>query len=140
VATGEREHIKIYGTDYPTPDGTCVRDYVHVNDLAAAHLVALKYLLAGGNSTAYNLGNSKGYSVKQVIDAASRVTGRPISCVEAPRREGDPAVLIAASEKIRRELNWRPQFEKLEAIVASAWDWEQRLLVQDRKVAATGPV
>jgi len=125
VATGERENITIFGTDHDTPDGTCLRDYVHVNDLAAAHLLALKALQDGAPSAAYNLGNSRGISVKEVIETARRVTGHPIPAVEGPRRPGDPAVLVAGSDKARRELGWRPQFETLEVIVETAWQWHK---------------
>ena len=119
--------IKIFGTDYPTDDGTCVRDYVHVCDLARAHLLALIALNDGYPSAVFNLGNSVGHSVRQVIDVARAVTGKAIETVECGRREGDPAVLVASSDKIRRELNWVPEFEDLEAIIASAWRWHRRL-------------
>lgn len=115
--------IKIFGTDYPTEDGTCVRDYIHVTDLANAHLGALQALMDGSDSTAYNLGNSVGYSVRQVIDLSEKVTGKRIQIVEDAKRPGDPAVLIAGADKIKRELNWRPQYEELEAIIATAWRW-----------------
>jgi UDP-glucose 4-epimerase len=123
VAAGRRERIAIFGTDHATADGTCVRDYVHVNDLAAAHLLALEALAAGAPAAAYNLGNSRGYSVREVIAAARRVTGRAIPSVEAPPRLGDPATLVAASDKARRELGWQPTYETLPAIIASAWKW-----------------
>lgn len=126
VATGEREHIKIFGTDYPTHDGTCVRDYVHVSDLAQAHLLALKRLLAGGESAVYNLGNNRGYSVREVVEVARKITGHPIPVIETGRRAGDPAVLVASSDKIRRELGWRPNYEDLETIVKTAWAWHQK--------------
>jgi UDP-glucose 4-epimerase len=126
VATGQRESIKIFGTDYPTPDGTCLRDYVHVNDLTQAHLLALRHLLAGGGSTVYNLGNSIGYSVREVIETARRITGHPIPAVTAARRPGDPAQLIADSAKIRRELNWEPRYEDLASIIQAAWVWHQK--------------
>jgi UDP-glucose 4-epimerase len=126
VATGQRESIKIFGTDYPTPDGTCLRDYVHVNDLTQAHLLALRHLLAGGGSTVYNLGNSIGYSVHEVIETARRITGHPIPAVTAARRPGDPAQLIADSAKIRRELNWEPRYEDLVSIIQAAWVWHQK--------------
>jgi len=125
VAQGRREAIKIFGTDYPTPDGTCVRDYIHVLDLASAHLMALKALQAGERRV-YNLGNGKGYSVREVIEAARRVTGHPIPVEEVPRRAGDPAVLVASSARIRRELGWQPAYPDLETILASAWAWKQR--------------
>jgi len=126
VATGERQNIKIFGTDYPTQDGTCVRDYVHVSDLAQAHLLALEALMAGKNSAIYNLGNNKGYSVREVIEVARKVTGHPIPVEESARRAGDPAVLIASSDKIRRELGWQPRYEDLETIVKTAWVWHQK--------------
>jgi UDP-glucose 4-epimerase len=124
VALGQRESIKIYGTDYDTPDGACIRDYIHVRDLAAAHLLALQGL-EERDRLVYNLGNGKGYSVKEVIEAARKVTGHPIPAVEAPRREGDAARLVASSEKIRRELGWEPQKPDLEEIIASAWEWHK---------------
>ncbi len=124
VALGQKKHIEIFGTDYPTPDGTCVRDYIHVSDLAAAHLLALDALERSGRLI-YNLGNGQGFSVREVVEGVRRVTGRPIPVVESPRREGDPAVLIASSEKIRRELNWKPHFPDLEAILKSAWQWHK---------------
>jgi UDP-glucose 4-epimerase len=125
VAQGRRAAIKIFGTDYPTPDGTCVRDYIHVLDLASAHLLALQ-TLREGERRVYNLGNGQGYSVCEVIETARQVTGHPIPVEEAPRRPGDPAVLVASSEKIRRELGWTPAYPELEAIIQSAWAWQQR--------------
>ena len=122
AAGGRRDHISIFGTDYPTEDGTCVRDYIHVGDLADAHVLALEGLGTHGKLI-YNLGNGAGFSVRQVIEAARRVTGKAIKAVEAARRPGDPAVLVASSEKIRRELGWTPRYLKLEDIVASAWEW-----------------
>ncbi|MCR4347335.1 MAG: UDP-glucose 4-epimerase GalE [Sulfuricaulis sp.] len=126
VATGERQAIQVYGTDYPTEDGTCVRDYVHVHDLTQAHLLALENLLKRGNSAVYNLGNSKGYSVREVIETARRVTRHAIPAVEVERRPGDPAFLVADSGKIRRELGWQPRYEKLETIIETAWAWHQK--------------
>jgi UDP-glucose 4-epimerase len=120
-----QEPVKIFGTDYPTPDGTCIRDYVHVTDLAQAHLLALRALLDGSGSCAYNLGNSIGYSVRQVIDLARSVTGRAVPTVEERRRAGDPAALVADSGKIKRALNWTPEYEDLERIIATAWKWIQ---------------
>jgi UDP-glucose 4-epimerase len=128
VATGEQESITIFGTDHPTPDGTCVRDYVHVNDLAAAHLLALEALDNGALSATYNLGNSQGLSVREVIDTARRITGHPIPAVEGERRPGDPAVLVAASDKARQELGWKPKYETLDVIVESAWEWHSKLI------------
>ncbi len=127
VALGRAEHVNIFGTDYPTPDGTCVRDYIHVSDLARAHLLALHALENGPNSDPliYNLGNGQGFSVRQVVDVAREVTGHPIPVIESPRRVGDPAVLIASSEKIRRDLGWQPRFPDLKTIVQSAWQWHR---------------
>lgn len=124
VALGQQKHIEIFGTDYPTPDGSCVRDYIHVSDLATAHLLALAGLERSGRLI-YNLGNGQGFSVREVIEGVRRVTGRPIPVVESPRREGDPAVLIASSEKIRRELNWGPKFPDLDTILKGAWQWHK---------------
>ena len=126
VATGERESIKIFGDDYPTTDGTCLRDYIHVSDLTQAHLLALESLLNGGSNSTYNLGNSSGYSVRQIIDSARHITGHPIPAITAERREGDPAVLIADSSLIRAELGWQPRYENIEDIIRSAWVWHQR--------------
>jgi len=125
AASGRREHISIFGTDYPTEDGTCIRDYIHVGDLADAHVLALE-ALGTHDKLIYNLGNGAGFSVRQVIDAARLVTGKPIKAVEAARRPGDPAVLVASSEKIRRELGWTPKNPKLNDIVSSAWEWMQQ--------------
>lgn len=123
VALGKREKIQIFGDDYATEDGTCVRDYIHVADLAQAHILAL-YGLDKGNLV-YNLGNGRGFSVKQVIETAARVTGCAIPAEVAPRRPGDPAVLVASSDKIRRELDWKPQHARLEQIIESAWNWHR---------------
>lgn len=122
VALGKRDHIAIYGNDYRTPDGTCVRDYIHVSDLASAHLLVLDALREKGKLI-YNLGNGHGFSVREVIETVRRVTGHPIPVREVARRPGDPAVLVASSAKIKRELHWEPQFPSLEEIVRSAWDW-----------------
>jgi len=124
VALGQIEHVNILGADYPTPDGTCVRDYIHVLDLASAHLLALD-ALEHRDRLIYNLGNGQGFSVREVIEVARKVTGRPIPVVESPRRTGDPTILIVSAAKILRELNWSPQFPDLETIVASAWRWHQ---------------
>ncbi|MDX1697779.1 MAG: UDP-glucose 4-epimerase GalE [Thiohalobacterales bacterium] len=126
VATGERELIRMFGDDYPTPDGTCVRDYVHVSDLTRAHLLALEHLLGGGGNTTYNLGNSTGYSVREIIEAAREITGHAIPAEVAPRRPGDPAVLIADSASIRQELGWQPAYEDVREIIRSAWAWHRR--------------
>ena len=125
AAAGTRKNISIFGTDYPTEDGSCVRDYIHILDLASAHVLALE-ALAERDRLVYNLGNGKGYSVRQVIEVARRVTGRPIEAVEAPRRPGDPAVLVASSAKIKKELGWTPKYGDLEQIIRSAWDWRQK--------------
>ncbi|MGC8839242.1 MAG: UDP-glucose 4-epimerase GalE, partial [Anaerolineae bacterium] len=123
VALGKRSHLEIYGTDYPTRDGTCVRDYIHVVDLAQAHILALEALDRG--SRVYNLGNGQGFTVREVLETAREVTGRPIPAVEGPRRPGDPAVLVASAERIRRELGWQPRYPDLRDIVASAWEWHR---------------
>ncbi len=125
VALGRREKIKIFGQDYPTPDGTCIRDYIHVSDLADAHLLALA-ALEEKDRVIYNIGNGQGFTVREVIDSVGRVTGRPIPVEECPRRPGDPAVLVAGSEKIKRELGWKPKFADLDTIIASAWGWHQK--------------
>ncbi|HEY5524363.1 MAG TPA: UDP-glucose 4-epimerase GalE [Clostridium sp.] len=125
VALGKREKIMLFGDDYDTADGTCVRDYVHVTDLAKAHSLALKRLKNGGESTAYNLGNGTGFSVKEVVDVARKVTGHEIPAQIAPRRAGDPATLIATSEKAIKELGWKPEFNQLETIISSAWNWHK---------------
>ena len=122
VALGEKPHVEIFGTDYDTPDGTCIRDYIHIVDLAKAHMLGLD----SPKSEFYNLGTGGGSSVREVIDAARKVTGRKIDIVEKPRRPGDPPRLIASSEKIKRELGWKPQFQSLDAIIESAWKWHQK--------------
>ncbi|HLU77288.1 MAG TPA: UDP-glucose 4-epimerase GalE [Burkholderiales bacterium] len=121
AAAGKRPHIAVYGNDYPTPDGTCIRDYIHVVDLCAAHLLALDRLMQGSDSATYNLGNGAGFSIREVIAAAARVTGRDIAVAEAARREGDPAVLVAAPDKARKELDWRPRHAALDEIIGDAW-------------------
>jgi UDP-glucose 4-epimerase len=126
AAQGRREAVDIFGTDYPTPDGTCVRDYVHVCDLAAAHVQALRALEAGLAGEAFNLGNGAGFSVRQVIDTARAVTGQPIRTRERPRRSGDPAILVADASRARAQLGWEPRRPELESLVASAWEWMQR--------------
>jgi len=126
VAAGTREFVEIYGDDYPTPDGTCLRDYIHVIDLARAHILALKALKTSRGGHTYNLGcGGDGYSVNQVLETAREVTGKNIAARMGPRRAGDPAVLVASSEKIKRELGWQPQFQDLRVIVESAWRWMQ---------------
>ncbi len=128
VASGAREQVAIFGTDYETPDGTCVRDYIHVSDLARAHLLALTVLGEAKvpRQLIYNLGSGRGFSVREVIDVARKVTGHAIPALETERRPGDPATLIASSEKIRREIGWKPEFPELETMVRSAWQWYQR--------------
>jgi UDP-glucose 4-epimerase len=125
VALGRRKNIKIFGQDYPTPDGTCVRDYIHVKDLAEAHLLAFQ-ALDERDRMIYNLGNGHGFSVREVVDSARRVTGHPIPVEELPRRPGDPAVLIASSAKIGADLGWKPRYTRLDEIVLSAWEWHQQ--------------
>jgi len=124
TAKGERESIKIFGTDYPTPDGTCIRDYIHVDDLAYAHLLALEYLLNGGKSEIFNCGYGRGYSVREVVNTAKKVTGIDFNVEEADRRLGDPPVLVADSTNLKKQLNWIPQFDDLEYIIKTAWNWE----------------
>ena len=123
VPNGKRESVSIYGTDYDTPDGTCIRDYIHVTDLAKAHILAVEYLMKGGESNVFNLGNGVGYSVREVIETARRVTGHPILAVEIPRRAGDPARLVASGEKAKEILGWKPEITELEDIIRSAWAW-----------------
>ena len=125
VANEQREAISIFGEDYDTKDGTCVRDYIHVTDLAQAHILAVDYLVKGGESSIFNLGNGVGFTVKEVIDAARKVTGHPIKAELVPRRAGDPAKLIASSEKARTVLGWNPQHADLEEIITSAWNWHK---------------
>ena len=124
VALGQRESATIFGTDYPTPDGTCIRDYIHIADLVLAHLLALN-ALDQKDKMVYNVGSGSGYSVREVIETARKVTGNAIPAIESARRTGDSARLVASSEKIRRELNWKPQHDNLQDIIASAWQWHQ---------------
>ncbi len=126
AAAGRREAIAIFGDDYPTPDGTCIRDYVHVTDLAQAHVLALQSLEQGGASTAYNLGNGQGFSVREVIDTVERVTGKSVTVRHAARRAGDPPRLVGDARRAREALNWRPQWASLEDIITTAWRWHQR--------------
>ena len=125
VPNGKRETISIYGTDYDTPDGTCIRDYIHVTDLAQAHILAVQYLNNGGESDIFNLGNGVGYSVREVIETARKVTGHPIPATESSRRAGDPARLVASSEKAKSVLGWKPVHDSLEEIISSAWNWHK---------------
>ncbi len=128
AATGRRAALKVFGTDYPTSDGTCVRDYIHVNDLAAAHLLAIRHLRDGGDSRRYNLGNGQGFSVRQVLDVVGKVVGRPVPADDASRRPGDPAVLIGSSDAIQNDWGWSPCYPDLETIVSHAWNWHQKRL------------
>ena len=125
VPNGKREFVSIYGSDYDTPDGTCIRDYIHVTDLAKAHILAVKHLINGGESNIFNLGNGVGYSVKEVIETARKVTGHPIPAKEEPRRAGDPARLVASGEKAREILGWEPEIKDLADIISSAWKWHK---------------
>ena len=123
VPLGKRDHITVFGTDYPTPDGTCIRDYIHVLDLADAHICALNYLRKGGKSDFFNLGSGQGFSVKEIIDVAEKVTGLKIKTELGARRAGDPARLIASSDKARKILGWTPHFDDVEKIIDTAWNW-----------------
>ena len=125
AASGKRPDIKVFGTDYPTPDGSCVRDYIHVTDLAQAHLQALQYLERGGESDCFNLGNEKGTSVLEIISAVKRVTGRDFTVAPSPRRPGDPAVLVGSSEKAKAVLGWKPEYADIDTIVRHAWEWHE---------------
>jgi len=128
AAIGKREDIKVFGTDYPTPDGTCLRDYIHVTDLADAHIKALEYLIKGGESNDFNLGNGVGFSVLEVIDAVKEVSGKDFKVTKVERRMGDPAILVAASDKIKNELAWNPKYTDIKKIVETAWKWHQKKL------------
>ncbi|MBU3804645.1 MAG: UDP-glucose 4-epimerase GalE [Candidatus Cellulosilyticum pullistercoris] len=125
VPLGQRPHITVFGTDYPTKDGTCIRDYIHITDLVNAHILALQYLMNGGESNIFNLGSNTGYSVLEMIEAARAVTGHPIPMEIGERRAGDPALLIASSEKAKKVLGWTPQYTDIKYIIASAWKWHQ---------------
>ncbi len=125
VALGKRKAISIFGTDYPTPDGTCIRDYTHVSDIADAHVLGLKHLLAGGQSDVFNLGNGNGFSVREVIESAQQVTGRPIEIIEDKRRLGDPPILVGSNQKAKETLGWQPKYTKLADIITHAWHWHQ---------------
>lgn len=127
TAKGQMPRLEIYGTDYPTPDGTCIRDYIHVDDLAAAHLLALDYLSDGGTSDVFNIGYGHGFSVREVVRAVKLVTGTDFKVVETARREGDPPELIASNEKIRNTFGWKPLYDDLEYIIKTAWQWERKL-------------
>ena len=126
MARGKRDYLNVFGTDYNTPDGTCIRDYIHVSDLANAHLLALEYLISGGSSDVFNLGNGSGFSVREVIAAALSITDCDIPYQESDRRPGDPPVLIGSSNRIKAKLGWRPLYDSLEAIIETAWRWHQK--------------
>jgi UDP-glucose 4-epimerase len=128
AAIGRRPNIKVFGTDYDTPDGTCIRDYIHVNDLARAHILGLKHLMAGKTSDIFNLSNGHGYSVRKVIDIAKKVTGKDFSVLEVKRRVGDPSVLVGDAQKAKKELGWHEEFSDLSIIVKHAWKWHQKLV------------
>jgi UDP-glucose 4-epimerase len=127
TANGEFDKLQIFGTDYPTPDGTCIRDYIHVDDIADAHLSALEYLIQGGKSDIFNCGYGHGYSVREVVNTAKKTTGINFNVEEIGRRQGDPPVLVADSSKIQRQLNWKPKYDDLEYIIRTAWEWEKCL-------------
>ena len=124
AASGRRENIQVFGRDYDTPDGTCIRDYIHIVDLCSAHLAALEYLGNGGTSDRFNLGNGAGFSVQEVLDAVQKVSGKSVKVIDGPRREGDPARLVADSKRARSILHWKPVYTDLETIVSHAWQWE----------------
>lgn len=126
TALGKRDSISIFGTDYPTPDGTCIRDYIHVSDLADAHVLGLEYLLKGGKTAAFNLGNGNGFSVKEIIEASRAVTGKEIKAIECDRRPGDPPMLVGSAAKAKEVLGWNPQFADVTKIIAHAWQWHQK--------------
>ncbi len=127
TAKGEFARLEIYGTDYPTPDGTCIRDYVHVDDIAEAHIAALKYLLNGGKSDIFNIGYGHGYSVKEVVRAVKNIANKDFPVFESARREGDPPVLVADNTKVKKVLHWSPRYDDLEHIILTAWEWEKKL-------------
>lgn len=127
AAIGKRDDIKIFGTDYDTPDGTCIRDYIHVTDLADAHIKSLEYLEKNNKSNQFNLGNGQGFSVREIIESVKRVTGKNFHVTESERREGDPAILIGSSEKAKKELGWTPQYTDIDKIIETAWNWHQKL-------------
>jgi UDP-glucose 4-epimerase len=133
TAAGKRPYLSIFGTDYPTPDGTCIRDYIHVADLAEAHVLALEHLLGGGKSAVYNCGYGRGYSVLEVVRAAKEVTGVEFPVRLEGRRPGDPPALVADAARIRRELKWEPRYDDLETIISSAWEWEKGRAIPPKK-------
>ena len=126
AASGRRESITVFGNDYDTPDGTCIRDYIHINDLCSAHLLGLEHLVAGGESKAYNMGNGQGYSIKELIGVAKEVTGNDFKVVMGERRDGDPARLVADASLLQKELGWQPQYPELDVIIRHAWEWEEK--------------
>jgi len=126
TALGQRKELEIFGNDYPTPDGTCIRDYVHVKDIASAHILALRELGKDGKSGIYNVGSGKGFSVKEIINEAEKITGRKINRIFKSRREGDPAILVTDNDKIRKELGWEPKYSDMETIIGSAWKWHSQ--------------
>lgn len=126
AALGKRDSISIFGTDYPTPDGTCIRDYIHVTDLATAHILGLEYLLNSGKTDVFNLGNGKGFSVKEVIETAREITGKEIKAIECDRRPGDPPSLVGSGEKARTILGWNPEYPDIQNIITHAWNWHQK--------------
>ncbi|WP_018985185.1 UDP-glucose 4-epimerase GalE [Methylophilus methylotrophus] len=136
AASGRRENIQVFGRDYDTPDGTCIRDYIHIVDLCSAHLAALDYLVNGGESDRFNLGNGSGFSVQEVLDAVQKVSGKQVKVIDGPRRDGDPARLVADAKRARSVLNWKPVFTDLETIVKHAWQWEIKCLDRASKVSA----
>jgi UDP-glucose 4-epimerase len=138
AASGRRPEIQVFGRDYNTPDGTCIRDYIHIVDLCSAHLLALQHLVGGGTSERFNLGNGAGFSVQQVIDTVEKVTGSKVRVVDGPRRAGDPASLVADSTRARAQLGWQPMFDDLEAIVEHAWAWEGSVSPADVRLMAFG--
>mgnify|MGYP000980760727 CR=1 FL=1 len=125
VPNGQRDHVSIFGDDYPTRDGTCVRDYIHVTDLASAHILAAEYLMNGGENNVFNLGNGVGFTVKEIIDTAEKVVGKSIKCEMVARRAGDPAQLVASSDKAKTALGWKPKYDDIETIIGSAWNWHK---------------
>ncbi len=126
VASGRRNHISVFGRDYDTPDGTCIRDYIHILDLCQAHMLAVQWLMQGGASAQFNLGNGSGFSVLDVLNSVERITGRKVKVIDAPRREGDPARLVADSRLIRERLGWKPEYADIDVMVRHAWQWEQK--------------
>ena len=126
AASGRRKNITVFGEDYDTPDGTCIRDYIHIYDLCSAHLLGLEHLIKGGDSKAYNMGNGQGYSIKELIDVAKKVTGNNFEVAIGPSRDGDPARLVADSKLLQAELKWKPEYPELEVIIRHAWEWEQK--------------